>query len=336
MKRTNGGFFIILFCLSLVLSLSDVSLAANYYEGKVLKIVVGSTPGGGYDHMARLFAKYLNKYIPGKPTIIVENMPGAAHVIAANYLYNLAKRDGLTIGIIQPGIVFSQLFKTAGVKYDAREFGWIGSAAISSRVFCVRSELPYQSIDELRKVKNPVYVGGAGPGSTDHQYSSLLKEILGLNLKMIVYPATAEIMLAIARKEVDAKSGSYSSMGPFIERGVLRPLIRGRISEPGIENLPVDEELATDKIGKAIFAMRSAGDPIDRPFMVAPGTPANLLNILRDAFTKAAKDPLLKRDAERSMTKIETVSGQDCSKTVNYLFSQPDDIVKQFIKYTSF
>lgn len=335
MKKANIRLFVLLFSFFLILSLPGQSPGANYYEGKVLKIVVGSTPGGGYDRMARLFAKHLPKYIPGKPSVIVENMPGAAHIIGANYVYNIAKPDGLTIGAFQPGIAFGQLFKAEGVKFDIRKYSWIGSTAVEGTIFAIRNELPYKNFDDLRKEKNPLHVAGSGAGGKDSLYATLLKEIFGLNFKMINYPAQTEGMLAVSRKEVDGKAGSYSSLKLFIERGVLRPLIRGRVSEVGMENLPVDEELAPDKMGKAIFAMRSAGDQMGRPYVAPPGTPAPVLNILRDAFAKAANDRALREEAKKYLMEIEYVSAGECSKVLNHLFSQPENVIKEFSKYNS-
>jgi tripartite-type tricarboxylate transporter receptor subunit TctC len=163
-----------------------------------------------------------------------------------------------------------------------------------------------------------------------------LKEFLGLNLKMIMYPATPEAMLALERKEVDARAGSYSSLKPYIDRGVIRPLIRGRASEAGIDNLPVDEDLVKDSRAKTIMAMRSAGEQIGRPYVAPPGTPENVMKILRDAFAKAAEDPELKEDAKKNMMEVEYTPAAECLKVIDFLLKQPEDIIKEFSKYMKF
>ncbi len=311
-------------------------LAAPYYEGKVVKIVVGSEPGGGYDRMARLIAKHLPKHIPGKPTMIVENMAGAGSIIAANYLYTVAKPDGLTIGAPQRGIPFAQLTKAEGVKFDVTKFSWIGSPCVEATVFCIRSDLPYKTLDDLRNAKETIHVAAAGPGTTDTQYPFLLKEFIGLNLKNVVYPSATAGMLAIERKEADGKAGSYSTLQPFVDRGLVRFVIRGRVSESGIEGLPVDEEVTKDMMGKKVMAMRSAGDLIGRPYLAPPGTSPDLMKILKEAFAKAMKDPELLEEAKKFRFNIRHVSAEECVKTLRDTFSQPDEVVKEFGKYIKF
>jgi tripartite-type tricarboxylate transporter receptor subunit TctC len=204
--------------ISIVLS-PQTLLSAPYYEGKTVRIIVGFAPGGGYDRIARILAKHLPKYIPGKPTILVENIEGASSIIAANHIYNLTKADGLNIGTFNRGLPFAQLLKTEGVRYDVTKFSWIGSAAVEATILSIRSDLPYKTVDDLKMVKEPIPLAGMGPGTSDTQFAILLKEFAKLNLKLIIYPSSADGMLAIERKEVDGRAGSYSSLKPFIERG---------------------------------------------------------------------------------------------------------------------
>ena len=335
MKREKLCWLIAVVVLSVFLSLGE-SLAASYFEGKVMKIVVGSEPGGGYDRMARLVAKHLPKHIPGKPTTIVENMPGAGSIVAANYIFGVAKPDGLTIGAPQRGIPFAQLTKAEGVKFDVTKYAWIGSPSVEATVFCIRTDLPYKTLDDLKKAKEPIHVAAAGPGTTDTQYPFLLKEFLGLNLKNVVYPSATAGTLAIERKEADGKAGSYSTLKQYIDRGLVRLIIRGKVSEPGIENLPVDENVTTDKIGKEIMAMRSAGDLMGRPYVAPPGTRPELMGILRDAFAKMTRDPELREEAKKLRFQIEYVPAEECMKVLNEVFSQPEDVVREFSKYIKF
>jgi tripartite-type tricarboxylate transporter receptor subunit TctC len=335
MKRQRMCLLAVGVVLSVLLSLGE-SPAAPYFEGKVMKIIVGSEPGGGYDRMARLIAKHLPKHIPGKPTIIVENMPGAGSIIAANYVFGMAKPDGLTLGAPQRGIPFAQLTKAEGVKFDVTKYAWIGSPSVEATVFCVRTDLPFKTLDDLRKWKEPIPVAAAGPGTTDTQYPFLLKEFLGLNLKNVVYPSATAGTLAIERKEADGKAGSYSTLKQYIDRGLVRLIIRGRVSESGIESLPVDEEVTTDKTGKKIMAMRSAGDLIGRPYLAPPGTPPEVMTILRDAFAMATKDTELREEAKKLQFNIEHVSAEECLKVLNDALSQPEDVVREFSKYIKF
>lgn len=335
MKRWGWVFAGVLF-LDVLCFPFTIQAAAPFYEGKTLKIIVGHGAGGGYDRMARLMAKYLPKYIPGKPVALVEFVPGASGLIAANQIYNITKPDGLTIVTVDRGLPIAQLLKAEGVRFDAAKFSWIGSAAVEATVLCIRSDLPYKTFEDLLRAKEPFHLGSVGPANTSHQFPILLKEFLGLKINLVIYPASAESMLAIERKEADGRAGSYSSLKPFIERGLVRPVIRGRVVESGIENLPVDEDLTKDPKGKAIMAMRSAGDLMGRPFVAPPGSPPEAMAILREAFSKVAKDPELKQEAEKFMMTVEYVPAEECLKVVNFVLSQPDDIAREFSKYIKF
>ena len=311
-------------------------LAAPYYEGKVIKIVVGYRPGGGYDRMARILAKHLPKHIPGKPSVLIENIEGAGSIIAANHIYNIAKPDGLTLGTFNRALPFAQLIKLEGVRFDMTKFSWIGSTGVEGTVLTIRSDLPYKTFDDLMKAKEPIILGTSGAGVSDYQFPTLLKELLGLNVKLIIYPSSADTMLAVERKEVDGRAGSYSSMKQFIDRGLVRPVIRGRVAEKGTEHLPVNEELTTDKRAKAIFTMFSAADLIGRPYVAPPGTPVEVMSILRESFIKAAKDPELQEDAKKNKMEVEYISHEEILKIINFTFNQPEDIVKEFGKYIKF
>jgi len=327
---------VVVFLVLFTFTLPQVAFSAPYYEGKVLRMIVGFTAGGGYDRMTRLLAKHLPKHIPGKPTILVENMEGASSIIASNHLYNIAKPDGLTIGTFNRALPFAQVIKLEGVKFDITKFAWIGSSAVEGTVFTLRSDLPYKTAEDLKTVKSPINMGCSGAGTLDYQFSLLAKEFLGLNMKMIIYVSSNECMLAVERKEADGRSGSYSSLRPFIDRGLVRPIFRGRVAEKGMENLPVNEDLTTDKLGKTILSMFSSADLIGRPYVAPPGTPPEALKILKEAFARVAKDPEAKKDAEKNKMEIDYIPGEEIMKTVQNVLNQPPDIIKEFSKYVKF
>jgi tripartite-type tricarboxylate transporter receptor subunit TctC len=310
---------------------------AQYYAGKTITIVVGYKPGGGYDRTARMLARYLPKHIPGSPHIIVQNMPGANSIIAANHVYAVAKPDGLTIGTFNRNLPIAQLTHVDGVKYDMTKFAWIGSAASESTILAIRNDLPYKTFEDLKKAKEPVIVGATGPGANTYDFPLLLKDLLGANLKIVSgYSSSSDIMLAIERKEADARAGSYTSITPFIDRKLVRPVIRARLSEPGIENLPIDEDLAPNPRAKAIMALRSAPEVVGRPYVMKPGTPDNLVKIMSKALAEAIEDPALKAEAKKAKMDLNYVSGADALKVMNEVLSQPKDIVDEFRKYVKF
>ena len=311
--------------------------AAAQFEGKTVTIVVGFKTGGGYDRTARILARHLPKYLPGKPNVIVQNMPGANSIIAANHVYGVAKPDGLTIGTFNRNLVLAQLTRVSGVKFDMTRYAWIGSAASESTVLAIRSDLPYKSFDEMKKAGKTVVIGATGPGANTYDFPLLLKELLGLDLKIVSgYSSSSDIMLAIERKEVDGRAGSYSSLQTFVDRGLVRPLVRARAIEPGIEKLPVDESLAPNARAKAIMALRSAPEVVGRPFVMTPGTPEPLLKAMREAFAKAIKDPELIAEAKKAKMDLEYMSGDEALKLIKEVLSQPKEVVDEFGKYIKF
>ncbi len=310
---------------------------AQYYAGKTITIIVGYKPGGGYDRTARMLARHLPEHIPGKPAVIVQNMPGANSLIAANHIYNVAKPDGLTIGTFNRNLPIAQLLKVDGVKFDMTKFAWIGSAASESTILAIRADLPYKSIEDLKKAKEPVVIGATGPGANTYDFPLLLKEMLGLNLKVVSgYSSSSDIMLAIERKEVDGRAGSFSSIRPFIDRKLVVPVVRARATEPGIEKLPVDENLAPNARAKAIMALRSAPEVIGRPYVMPPNTPVELVQAMQAAFEKAIKSPELSAEAKKAKAELEFVPGKQAVEVMKEVLDQPEDVVKEFSKYIKF
>ena len=310
---------------------------AQSFSGKTVTIIVGYKPGGGYDATARMLARHLPKHIPGKPTVIVQNMPGANSVIAANHLYNVAKPDGLTIGTFNRNLPIAQLTGVEGVKYDITKFAWVGSAANESTILAIRTDLPYRNFEELRKAKEQVVIGSTGPGANTHDFPLLLKDLVGVNLKIVSgYSSSADIMLAVERKEVDGRAGSYTSLRPFIERNLVRPIIRARATEPGIDKLPVDESFAPNPRAKAIMALRSAPEQVARPYVLPPKTPAEIVKVMREAFAKTIDDPELVAEGKKSKMDLEFTPGDQAQKILVEVMNQPKDIVQEFAKYIKF
>jgi tripartite-type tricarboxylate transporter receptor subunit TctC len=324
--------------LALVVLVPAISFGAQapYFEGKVITIIVGYAPGGMYDRIARVLAKNLPKHIPGKPSVIVQNMPGGSSMIAANHLANKADPDGLTILATSRSIVFMQILKADGVRYDVKKFGWLGSASRDSILLLIRSDLPYKTIDELLKSKKTIFLGVTGPADITAQVSEIAKDYFMPNTNFVQYRSGTETFLAIERKEVDGMWGALNTAKPYIDSGLVRPLVRGRVSLKGIENLPVNEDLATDPIGKAILAMMGRTGEMGTLYLTPPGTPANVMKTLKDGFENALKDPELQADAQKALLQLSYVSEDTCSKLVSFMFSQPPEVLKVLDKYVKF
>jgi tripartite-type tricarboxylate transporter receptor subunit TctC len=306
---------------------------ANFYEGKTLTIMIGAK-SGSLEIASQVVAHHLGKHIPGKPTVIVQHMPGAAHLLATNNVFNISKPDGLTILAANPNVAIAQLSKVEQVRFDVRKFQWLGSSGADGVMFSIRSDLPYKTLDELKKADKDLVAGTTGPGSNAHDFPLLLKEFAGLKLKLVSgYPANSDVLLAIERKEVDAWSALGTTIKLAADRGAVRPLVRGRTPVPGFENLPVDEELATSALGKSLMAIKSLPLNIGRAFAAAPGTPADRVAMLRDAFAKAIKDPELLAEAKKAKINMSLISHEQVQKDFNALLNQTPETLKEMGKY---
>ena len=332
MKR-NIVCAIVIFTLSSIIIPAPELLSAPYYEGKKLAIIVGSEPGGSSDRMVRLLAAHLPNYIQGKPTIIVQNMPAAGSLSAANYLYNIAKPDGLTVMNFQKSLAFAQLLKVTGVKFDLTKFSWLGSQAVESSVFVVRNDLPYRNIEDIQKVKRTLFVAGQGAATLGTQWIWMLIDYLGLNAKVVDYRGTSESILALERKEADCSVFSFDSARLVIDKGLVRPLVRTNVISRGVENLPNCVDLTDNKTGKIVMAVHGSVGQTSKPWVAPPGTSPQIMTILRDAFRKTLASPELLADARKRKIDVEYVSPGDCLKAVNFVLNQPADIVKEFGKY---
>jgi tripartite-type tricarboxylate transporter receptor subunit TctC len=308
----------------------------SFYEGKTVTLVIGAS-GGSLEIAARIVARHLGKYLPGNPTVIVQNMTGAAHLVATNHVYNVAKPDGLTLLAANPNVGIAQLTKVEAARFDVRRFQWIGSSGADGVALSIRSDLPYKSWDELKKADRELVVGTTGPGSNAHDFPLLLKEFAGARFKLVSgYPANADILLAIERKEVDLWAAFATTIKLAADRGAVRPIVRGRVAIPGFESLPVDEELATSKVGRAIMGIRAAPLAIGRAFAAPPATPADRVKLLREALAKAVKDREFTEEMNKARIEIGYIAPEDVLRMFNGLLEQPPEVQKEMMKYIKF
>jgi tripartite-type tricarboxylate transporter receptor subunit TctC len=231
----------------------------------------------------------------------------------------------------------AQLTRVQGVKFDMLKFAWIGSAANETTILAVRNDLPYKTFEDLRKAKEPVVIGSTGPGANTYDFPLLLKDLVGLNFKIVSgYSSSADIMLAVERKEADARAGSLSSLQPFIDRGLVHPVIRARSTQPGLEKLPVDESFAPNPRAKAIMALRSAPEQVARPYVLPPNTPADIVKVMRKAFADSIADPAAQAEAKKAKMDFDFTDGDEALKIMKDVLNQPKDIVDEFSKYVKF
>jgi tripartite-type tricarboxylate transporter receptor subunit TctC len=306
---------------------------APYYEGKTVTVIIGAK-SGSLAIAAQLVAQHLGKYIPGKPAVILQHMPGAAHILATNHVFNIAKPDGLTILAVNPSVAIAQLSKVNTVRFDVRKYQWLGSSGADGVALAVRADLPYKTFDDLRKVDKEIIAGTTGPGSNAHDFPLLLKEFAGAKLKLVSgYPANSDILLALERKEVDSWSALATTVKLAMDRGVVRPLVRGRVAMPGFEQLPIDEDLASSKLGKAIMSIRGIPLAIGRAFAVAPGTPKDRVAVLQDALAKVIQDPEFQAESKKAKIQMHHIPADQVQKDFTAVLDQSPEVLKEMGKY---
>ncbi len=333
----RGIRVILLAALLAAVAILPVQAQAPSFAGKTVTIIVGYPPGGGYDLISRIVSRHLGRFLAGAPAVIVQNMPGANSIIAANHVYNVAKPDGVTIALFNRNLVLGQLVQVDGIRFDMTKFAWIGSPASETTILAIRSDLPWRTPADLRRADPALIVGATGPGASTYDFPLLLRAFAGFNLRIISgYPSSGEIMLAIERREVDARAGSYSSIKPFIDRGLVRPVVRGHASVPAIAQLPVDESLTNDDRAKQVMRLRSVPEVIGRPYVMPPGTPPEFVNAFREAFRRMTQDKDFEAEAERAGFEINFVNGDAALRTVREVLTAPADVVKVFRQFLQF
>jgi len=306
--------------------------------------MVGSTAGGFYDRWGRLFGKYMSKYIPGQPEIVVQNMTGAGSVIAANHVCNVAKPDGLTLVMPLNGVYIDQFVGRKEAQFDMRKFRFIGSPVTESLIFYMRADAPYKSIAEIIKAKEPPKCGGSGTASSDYILSKVLEETVGAKFNTVLgYAGGTEIDLAVEKNEVVCRAHSMSAhfgREPFDtwhKRGFDRHLVQtSRNKDSGAADAPTlielfDQYKVPENSRRLAQVLLAAGE-FGRPMMVTPGTPADRVKMLRDAFGKTLSDPEAIEEAKKGRMEIDPATGEELEKLVKEIFDSPPDVVERVKK----
>jgi tripartite-type tricarboxylate transporter receptor subunit TctC len=323
------------------LNLERASAQTPFYQGKTIRMVIGSSTGGGYDLWARVLARYYGKYIPGNPTIIVQNMPGAASIVATNYLYNVAKPDGLTLGAILPATYFDQLVGRPEVKFDFAKIGWIGSPEQNDIIHYMRADTPYRSIDDIRKAKEPPRCGSSGTGTTGFYIPRLLDEVLGTKHTIVSgYAGGSEVDLAVERGEVHCWSplvATFFGREPYVswhKKGFVRVLLQtNRKRDSRLADVPTIYELMdqykTPEAGRRLTRVILVAPTLGRPIAVTPGIPPDRLKLLREAYVKTLKDPELIAETKKQRWEIDPLTGEEMEQLAKEVVVQPKEVIER-------
>ena len=318
----------LLICFVLLSTVAPGALAqTNFYEGKSVRVIVGLAAGGGYDLYARTLARHLGKHIPGNPAVIVENMTGAGSVIAANYLYKIARPDGLTIGHYLGGIALQQLLGKSGIEFDARRFRYIGVPAQDNFIIGVHKSTGITDVNAWIASKQIVKFGGIGPGAGSDDIPKILAATINLPAQVVSgYKGTADTRLAFNNGEVQATSNAWESTKSTwkneLNSGMLKVVLQANLkSHPELKNIPVSYEMAKTEEAKTLMAtVLRANSPTVRPFMAPPGTPEEPVQILRKAFMTTMNDPEFLTETKKANLDINPLDGAELEQHIKEIF----------------
>ena len=310
-----------------------------FYQKKTIQVLIGSAPGGLYDRWGRLFAQHMGKYIPGNPNLVAQNMPGGGSMVATNYLYGLAKPDGLTVGMFQTHMYLQQLVGIPEVKYDVRKFNWLGSQEKGQMMLYIRADSPYKSMDDILKAKEPPKCGGSGASDQTALLTRLLEETIGAKfIRVLGYPGGSDVDLAMERGEVVCRATRITvhfSREPFLtwdKKGFDRHLLQAsRKRDPRLGDVPTIYELMdkykTADVGRRLAQVILSGDELGRPMIAPPGVPADRVKILREAYNKALADPELIAEVTKSRLDMDPSTGEEIEALVKEIMDQPPEVV---------
>ena len=333
----------ILLLISLWLS-TEVQAQTPFYQGKTITLIVGSGAGTAYDIYARLLGSYVGKYLPGNPTVVVQNMPAAGGMVAANFVYGVAKPDGLTLASINPAHYFNQLQGNKEVKFDWPKFTWIASSDKSEHMLYMRTDAPYKTIQDVRKAAEPPKCGATGTGTSGHYVPRMLEETLGTKFNIVTgYAGGNEIDLATERNEVVCRAfttAAYFAREPYHtwrKTNFVRVLLQtGRKRDPQLPDVPLLSELMdefkTPDLGRRVATVMLGSGELGRPIVASPALSADRVKLLREAFMKSMSDPALLEEAKQKRLEITPVGGDELAKIARDVIEQPSDVVERIKK----
>ena len=334
MRRWRFGILCGLAFMLPLVTWAQAQSTEEFYRGKTINLIVGFTPGGGYDTTARVLAPYLKKHLPGNPSVVVQNMDGAGSLKATNHLFNVAPKDGTVIGTFSRGMPTEPLMGNTAAQFDAAKFTWIGSTTNEYSVVLATQTSPVKSFGDLQN--HEFTVGGEGSGSDSDTYAMLLKNLFGAKIKLVTgYPGTAELMLAVERGELDGRAvWSWSSLKAqkpdWISAKKISILAQLNLSKnPELPDVPLISDLATTDKQKQILKLVLSRQTVGRPFAAPPGIPEDRKQALRKAFDDTMKDPEFLAEAKQRKMDVNPVRGAEIEKLVAELYSTPPDVIAQ-------
>jgi tripartite-type tricarboxylate transporter receptor subunit TctC len=325
---------LVLTAVTLIGSPARPADVAGFYAGRTVSIVIGYAAGGGYDDYARTLGRHIGRHIPGNPTVVVQNMPGAGSIRAANYLYGVAPKDGSVFGGFARGIFLDPLLgRSEAIRYDTAKFGWLGSISTDIGVCAFRTDAGINSWADMQAKRYKI--GGTGPGADSDVFANLLRKMFNLPMQLVLgYHSAAEAVLAIQRKEVDGRCGwSWSTLSgrnkELLTSNQIKVVLQlgdKRLDE--LADVPSILDVAKDPAQQAVLRLITTRQTMARPYVTPPGLPLERLDALRKAFDDTMKDPQFLADARRLDIDVRPTTGPEADALIARVYATPSDVVK--------
>jgi tripartite-type tricarboxylate transporter receptor subunit TctC len=303
------------------------------FAGKTITIVIGNTAGGTYDLMGRLVARHLGRHLPGRPTVIAENMPGAGTLRAANFVANVAAKNGTTLGIVSESLAVEQALKNVAVQFDAAKLTWIGRVAPSNAVHIMWHTSKVKTIDDAKQFE--ATMAGTGPGNLAEIIPTLLNAVIGTKFKIVRgYPAANESMLAMERGEVEGATVNWTTVktakAQWLREKKVNVIVQHLATRgPDLPDVPALGELGDNAEAKQLLGLYANTGSIGRAFFAPPGVPAAVTKTLREGFMAMTKDPDFLADAKKIRAELDIGTGDDVLKAVEQTLNVPERVIQR-------
>jgi len=321
----------------LLVAQSNPAVGADFYQGKTLRLVVGSAPGGGYDTYTRLIARHIGRHIPGEPATVVENMPGAGGLVAANFAYKRADPDGLTVVVFNNSNIVQKALGDPRIKIDFDKLGWVGAPSVGAPMCMIMGFTGLKTLDDVLKSKRTLKMGANRAGTTGYDLPLILNKTIGTHFEVISgYTGTSKIRVALQSREVDGFCSNWESMRVTArsmldakgDQKLIPFVINEKWEDPEVKDLPLFKDVIKDPKKFAIYKAWANQMDFQRPLSVPPNTPGDRLSILRKAFADTLKDTALLTEAKKSKLVITYVSGERTDELVREILSTPNEVKK--------
>jgi len=322
----------------MVAALAAPGSAQDFYKGKTINILTGFSPGGGFDLNARVLSRHIGRHIPGNPSVVVQNMPGAGSLNSVYYLDNTAAKDGTVINTFNFGAIGDARLSPGKIRVDFRKFNWIGSISHDLTICYAWHALGIKTLAEL-KARPVVHFGTTGPGASSYLNQKILKNVFGVRLQQVTgYPGSTEQRIAIERGELDGDCGAWSSIPQeWIDGRKINTVIKSSpTTAPDMPpDVPYSIDIAPDERARKILQLMLSSNQLGRPYIASAAVPAERVRMLREAFAATMKDPAFIAELQKLRLPLSPVIGEAAAKVVDEIYAIPDDIVAAARKVVS-